>query len=64
VIHTQVFKRQNQHWRASALDKTPYDAEGIMGMSELIPWRTNWQEALEEAKKANHPLVLEFFMEG
>jgi hypothetical protein len=30
-------------------------------MSELIQWRTNWPEALEEA---NHPLVLEFFMEG
>ena len=33
-------------------------------MSELIHWRTNWQEAWEEAKKTNHPLVLEFFMEG
>ena len=33
-------------------------------MSEFLQWRTNWQEALEEAKKANHPLVLEFFMEG
>jgi len=24
----------------------------------------NWQEALEEAKKVDCPLVLEFFMEG
>ena len=33
-------------------------------MSELIQWRTDWQEALNEAKKANRPLALEFFMEG
>jgi len=33
-------------------------------MLELIQWRTNWQEALEEAKKVDRPLVLEFFMEG
>jgi hypothetical protein len=33
-------------------------------MSELIPWRTNWQEALDEAKKANRPIALEFYMEG
>jgi hypothetical protein len=33
-------------------------------MSELIKWRTDWQEALSEAKKANRPLALEFFMEG
>jgi hypothetical protein len=33
-------------------------------MSELIKWRTDWQEALGEAKKANRPLALEFFMEG
>ena len=33
-------------------------------MSELIQWRTDWQEALNEAKKANRPLVLEFFMDG
>jgi len=33
-------------------------------MSELIQWRTNWPEALEEAKKVDRPLVLEFFMEG
>jgi hypothetical protein len=37
---------------------------GVMSMSELIPWRTNWQEALEEAKKVNRPLALEFYMEG
>ncbi len=33
-------------------------------MSELVEWRTNWPEALEEAKKANRPLALEFYMEG
>ena len=33
-------------------------------MSDSVQWRTNWQEALEEAKKANRPLALEFFMEG
>jgi hypothetical protein len=33
-------------------------------MSELIQWRTDWQEALDEAKKANRPLALEFFMDG
>jgi hypothetical protein len=33
-------------------------------MSELIPWRTNWQEGLAEANKANRPLALEFYMEG
>ena len=33
-------------------------------MSESIQWLTNWQEARHEAKKANSPLVLEFFMEG
>jgi hypothetical protein len=33
-------------------------------MSELIPWRTSWQEALDEARKANRPLALEFYMEG
>jgi hypothetical protein len=63
-MYTQAFKTNDQHWRASTPDKTPYDAEGIMGMSELIPWRTNWQEALEEAKKVNRPLALEFYMEG
>ena len=36
----------------------------IISMSELIEWRTNWQEALEEAKKVNRPLVLEFYMDG
>ena len=36
----------------------------IISMSELIQWRTNWQEALEEAKKVNRPLALEFFMDG
>jgi thioredoxin-related protein len=33
-------------------------------MSESIQWRTNWQEARDEANKANLPLALEFFMEG
>jgi hypothetical protein len=33
-------------------------------MSELIQWRTDWQEALNEAQKANRPLALEFFMDG
>jgi hypothetical protein len=36
----------------------------IISMSELINWRTEWQEALHEAKKANRPLALEFYMEG
>jgi hypothetical protein len=35
-----------------------------MSMSELIAWRPNWPEAQEEAKKANLPLALEFFMDG
>jgi len=33
-------------------------------MSETIQWRTTWQEALEEAKKVNRPLALEFFLDG
>jgi hypothetical protein len=33
-------------------------------MSELIQWRTSWAEALEEAKKINRPLSVEFYMEG
>jgi hypothetical protein len=33
-------------------------------MSELIQWHMDWQEAVAEAKKANRPLALEFFMEG
>jgi hypothetical protein len=33
-------------------------------MSELIQWRTDWQEALNEATKVNRPLALEFFMDG
>ena len=33
-------------------------------MAESLQWRSNWSEALEEAKKANRPLALEFFMEG
>ncbi len=33
-------------------------------MAEAVLWRSNWAEALEEAKKANRPLVLEFYMEG
>jgi hypothetical protein len=33
-------------------------------MAEAIAWRDNWAEALEEAKKVNRPLVLEFHMDG
>ncbi|MEJ2070746.1 MAG: thioredoxin family protein [Syntrophobacterales bacterium] len=33
-------------------------------MSKSIQWRTDWQEALDEAQKTNLPLALEFFMEG
>jgi hypothetical protein len=33
-------------------------------MSESVQWRGNWSEALEEAKKANLPLALEFHLEG
>jgi hypothetical protein len=36
----------------------------INKMSEVIKWRTNWQEARDEAKKVNLPLALEFFLEG
>lgn len=33
-------------------------------MSAAISWRENWTEALEEAKKANRPLVLEIHLDG
>ena len=33
-------------------------------MSNLIMWRTNWEESLAKAKKIGRPLALEFFMEG
>ena len=33
-------------------------------MSDLIEWRTDWQEAREEAKKGNLLLALEFYMDG
>jgi hypothetical protein len=33
-------------------------------MSESIKWRVNLAEAMEEAKKANRPILLEFYMEG
>ncbi len=33
-------------------------------MTELIQWRTDWQEALEEAKNSHRPLVLEIYLEG
>jgi hypothetical protein len=33
-------------------------------MATVINWRDNWSAALEEAKQANRPLVLEFYMEG
>jgi len=33
-------------------------------MSDLIEWRTDWQEAQKEAKKFNRPLALEFYLDG
>ena len=33
-------------------------------MAESIAWRDNWTEALEEAKKADRPLALEFHLDG
>jgi hypothetical protein len=33
-------------------------------MTTAITWRDNWSAAFEEAKKADRPLVLEFYMEG
>jgi thioredoxin-related protein len=33
-------------------------------MEATIQWRGNWEEALEEAKKANRPLLLELYLEG
>lgn len=33
-------------------------------MSASIQWRTNWEGALQEAKKSHLPLALEIFMEG
>jgi hypothetical protein len=33
-------------------------------MSESIQWRDNLAEAMEEAKKANRPVVLEFHLDG
>jgi thioredoxin-related protein len=29
-----------------------------------VNWRDSWQAAQEEAKKQNHPLVLELYLEG
>lgn len=29
-----------------------------------VQWRNNWSEAQEEAKEANRPLALEFYMDG
>jgi hypothetical protein len=43
---------------------TTYSKKENIIMSETIRWRTNWQEALAEAKKANRPLALEFFLDG
>ena len=37
--------------------------QGGLIMSE-VHWRDNWTAALEEAKKLNRPLALEFHMEG
>ncbi len=33
-------------------------------MSELIQWRMDWQKALDEAKKANRPLLWNFLWRG
>ena len=33
-------------------------------MSKSIEWRANLEEALEEAKKANRPVALEFHLDG
>jgi uncharacterized protein YyaL (SSP411 family) len=33
-------------------------------MSVAINWRSNWEEALQEAKKSHLPVALEIFMEG
>jgi hypothetical protein len=33
-------------------------------MEAVVYWRDSWNTALEEAKKANLPLVLELYMEG
>src|SRR4030042_636339 len=33
-------------------------------MAATIQWRGNWEEALEEAKKAGRPLLLELYLEG
>jgi hypothetical protein len=33
-------------------------------MSDAVRWRDNWEAALAEAKQANRPLVLEFYMDG
>ncbi|OGR06281.1 MAG: hypothetical protein A3K23_05495 [Desulfobacca sp. RBG_16_58_9] len=33
-------------------------------MAATIQWRGNWEEALEEAKKANRPLLLELYLQG
>ncbi len=33
-------------------------------MSEAVHWRTDWPAALEAAKKAGLPLMLEFYLEG
>jgi hypothetical protein len=35
-----------------------------ISMSESIQWRDNLTEALEEAKKANLPVALEFHLDG
>ena len=33
-------------------------------MTAVVYWRDNFEAALKEAKEANHPLVLELYMEG
>ena len=33
-------------------------------MAESVQWRGNWSVALVEAKEADRPLALEFYMDG
>jgi uncharacterized protein YyaL (SSP411 family) len=33
-------------------------------MEAIIQWRGSWEEALEESKNANRPLLLELYLEG
>ena len=33
-------------------------------MTAVVSWRDNYEAAQKEAEEANHPLVLELYMEG